>query len=180
MKYQDIKNFKQINNFRGKSKIFTQSWYIVQDTLFRLSPQFMYGWRNFILKLYGAKIGEGVAIRPTVKILHPWKVTIGDYSWIGDGVTLLSAGKINIGSNTVLSQNTFLAAGGHDPRKVSFDTVIKPITIADEVWLQTDVFVAPGVVIGKGAVVGFRSTVTKDLPKGMICFGNPAKPIKPR
>lgn len=92
----------------------------------------------------------------------------------------MSADEIKIGSNTVISQNSYLAAGGHNPNSVSFDTILQPIIIEDEVWLQTDVFVAPGVTIEKGTVVGYRSTVTKNLPPGMICYGNPAKPIKPR
>lgn len=178
--YQDIKNFKQIKGFRGKSKLYTQCWMITQSTLFRLSPQFMYSWRNFLLRLFGATIGKGVFIRPTVKVFHPWKLKIGNWSWIGDNVSLLNSDNITIGSNTVISQNSYLAAGGHDYTKITFDTILRPIKIEDEVWIQSDVFIAGGVTIGIGTVVGYRSTVNKDLPPKMICYGNPAKPIKPR
>ncbi len=57
---------------------------------------------------------------------------------------------------------------------------VPPICIGDQVWVASDVFVAPGVTIGDGAVVGLRSTVLHDLPPGMLCYGNPAKPVKPR
>jgi len=178
--YQDIKNFKQVLGFRGKSRFHVQIWHFVQNILFGLSPQFMYGWRNFLLRNFGAKIGKGVRIRPSVKILHPWKLEIGNWTWIGDGVSLLSSCKISIGSNTVISQNSYLAAGGHDYTKITFDTLLAPIVIGDEVWIQTDVFIGPGVTIGFGSVVGYRSTVNKDLPPETVCYGNPAKPIKPR
>jgi putative colanic acid biosynthesis acetyltransferase WcaF len=89
-------------------------------------------------------------------------------------------GEINIGSNVVVSQKSYLCTGSHDYQKPTFDIYAKPINIEDQVWVATDVFIAPGVTIGKGAVVGLRSTVLNDLPAGMICFGNPAKPVKPR
>ena len=56
----------------------------------------------------------------------------------------------------------------------------KPINIEDEVWLPNYVFVGPGVTIGRGTIVGARSSVFGDLPEGMICYGSPARPIKPR
>jgi putative colanic acid biosynthesis acetyltransferase WcaF len=77
--YQDLKTFKMPKGFRGKTKFYVQLWWILQGTLFRLSPQFMYGWRRSILRLFGANIGDNVLIRPTVKILYPWKLTIGDW-----------------------------------------------------------------------------------------------------
>ena len=177
---QDLKQFKLPPNFRGKPGWYVQLWWIVQDTLFRWSPQFMYGWRRFLLKLFGAKIGKDVIIRPTAKVTFPWKVKIGDYSWIGDDVVLYSLGEIEIGNNVVISQRSYICTGSHDYTKIDFPIFAKKITIEDEVWLATDVFVAPGVRIGRGTVVGARSSVFKDLPPGKVCIGNPAKPIKDR
>ena len=68
----------------------------------------------------------------------------------------------------------------HEYRRTDFPIGQKPIRIEDEVWIPNDVFIGPGVTVGKGAVVGARSTVFNDLPPGMICYGYPAKPIKPR
>lgn len=178
--YQDLKTFKMPKGFRGKTKFYVQLWWILQGTLFRLSPQFMYGWRRSILRLFGANIGDNVLIRPTVKILYPWKLAIGDWSWIGDDVTLYNMANINIGKNCVISQKSYLCTSSHDHTKSSFDIFAKPIDIKNEVWVASDVFIAPGVAIGQGTVVGFRSTVNKALPPNMICYGNPAKPIKLR
>jgi putative colanic acid biosynthesis acetyltransferase WcaF len=180
MGYQNLYKFKLPKNFRGKPGWYVQLWWIIQDTLFRWSNQFMYGWRRFLLKLFGAKIGKKIKIRPTAKIIYPWKVTIGDYSWIGDDGVLYSLGEIEIGSNVVISQRSYICTKSHDYTKLNFPIYAKKIKIEDEVWIATDVFIAPGVTIGRGTVVGARSSVSKDLPPGKICIGNPAKPIKER
>jgi putative colanic acid biosynthesis acetyltransferase WcaF len=180
MDFQKISNFSLPHQFRGRNVFYIQLWWFVQSIFIHISPQFMYGWRRFLYRLFGAKIGKKVLIRPSVKCVYPWKLAIGDYSWIGDDVSLYTLGEIEIGSNTVISQNCYICTGSHDYTNPSFDIFAKKITIGDQVWLANDVFVAPGVTIGRGTVVGTRSTVLHDLPDGMICYGNPAKPIKPR
>lgn len=177
---QKLNKFKLPNNFRGRSGLVVQLWWFTDFFFFKLSPQIMYEWRGFLLRLFGAKIGKGVIVRPSATITYPWKVSIGDYSWIGDNVELYSLGEIEIGSNVVISQKSYLCAASHDYDKEDFPIWAKKITIEDECWLATDVYVAPGVTIGKGTVVGSRSSVFKDLPSGKICIGSPAKVIKDR
>jgi putative colanic acid biosynthesis acetyltransferase WcaF len=180
MTFQDLSKFTLPNRFRGRSSVVVQVWWIVQNTMTGLSPQFMYNWRNLWYRLFGAQIGNQVLIRPSVKTTYPWKLTIGDNSWIGDEVNLYTLGEIEIGTNTVISQKCYLCTGSHDYTSPTFDIFAKKITIGNGVWLASDVFVAPGVTIGDGTVVGARSTVLNDLPRGMVCYGNPAKPIRPR
>jgi len=177
---QDLKQFKLPENFRGKNAVTVQLWWFVQATFFRLSPQFAYAWRRFLLRLFGAEIGKKVIIRPSVKITYPWKIKIGDYSWIGDEVTLYSLGEIEIGKNTVISQKSYICTGSHDMYSKNFDIFAKKIIIKDACWIATDVFVAPGVTIEENVVVGARSSVFNSLPKNKVCIGTPAKPIKNR
>lgn len=177
---QNLKTFKLPKNFRGRNAVFVQLWWMVQAFLFKNSPQFTYGWRRFLLRLFGAKVGKKVIIRPTAKITYPWKVSIGDYSWIGDDVVLYSLGEIEIGENVVISQKSYICTGSHDYLKEDFTIFAKKITIEDECWLATDVFVAPGVTIKKRTVVGSRSSVYKNLPANKVCIGNPAKIIRDR
>ena len=167
-------------DFRGRSSLYVQLWWCVQATLFACSPQFMYGWRAFLLRLFGAKIGKGVVIRPSVRITYPWKVAIGDYSWIGDDVVLYSLGQISVGSNSVVSQNSYLCTGSHDYESQTFDIYARPITIGNGCWLATDVFVAPGITIEDGCIVGARSSVFHSLPTYSICRGNPAVKVRDR
>jgi len=179
-RYQDLRNFKLPRGFRGRPGWYVQLWWLVHWFLFRPSPQVLYGWRRFLLRLFGAQIGQQVLIRPTALVTYPWKLHIGDFSWIGDEVVLYSLGEISIGAHTVISQRSYLCAGTHDYTAPGFDIAGPPIQIGDQVWIATDVFIAPGVEIGSGAVVGARSTVFDNLPGGMICYGNPASPVRKR
>lgn len=178
--YQNLSKFKNPKGFRGAGKYKVQLWWMVQKIFFNSSPQIMYPWRNFLLRKFGAQIGRGVIIRPSVKITYPWKLTIGDYSWVGDNVELYTLGEIVIGNNAVVSQRSYICTGSHDYTKPTFDIYSLKTVIEDEAWVATDVFIAPGVTIGKGAVIGARSTVLSNMPAGMICFGSPAKPVKQR
>ena len=177
---QDLKTFRLPPKFRGRSGFVVQLWWLVQATLFRASPQVMYGFRRWLLRQFGAQIGTGVRIRPSVTIPYPWKLQIGDHSWIGDHAVLYTFAKITIGKNAVVSQKSYLCAGTHDYRSPGFDIQAFPIVIEDEAWLAADVFVAPGVTVGRGTVVGSRSSVFGDLPPMMVCIGSPARPVHTR
>jgi putative colanic acid biosynthesis acetyltransferase WcaF len=177
---QDLSKFKLPADFRGRPAWKVQAWWIVQAIFINLSPQFMYGWRRLVLRSFGATIGKCVLIRPRVHVQYPWKLSVGDYSWIGDDVILYSLGNIKIGNNTVISQKTYLCTGTHDYQSHNFPISAKPIIIEDECWLAADVYVGPGVTIGKGTVVGARSSVFTSLPAGKICFGTPAKIVRNR
>lgn len=179
-KVQDLASFQLPPNFRGRPGWYVQLWWLVQASLFRMSPQLMYGWRRWLLRLFGAKIGKKVIVRPTAKITYPWKLHIGDYSWIGEDVVLYTLGEIEIGSNVVISQKSYICAASHDYTSLNFDIFANKVQIEDEVWLATNVFVAPGVTIGKGTVVGASSSVFNNLPSMMLCVGSPAKPIRER
>ena len=163
--------------FRGKSKLYVQLWWLVQAIFISLSPQVFYGWRRFWLRMFGASIGKKVLVRPSVKITYPWKVSIGDHSWIGDDAVLYSLGEIEIGSNTVISQKSYLCTGSHDYTKETFDIFANKITVGNGCWLATDVFVAPGIDIGDGAVIGARSSVFKNIETNTINIGSPTKNI---
>ena len=102
-KFQDLKSFKLPANFRGRPAWYVQSWWIIQSTLFGCSPQMFYAWRRWLLRRFGAKIGEGVIIRPTARLTFPWKVTIGDHAWIGIHVAIV--GNLSIGRGAVIGAN---------------------------------------------------------------------------
>ncbi|HCC55927.1 MAG TPA: colanic acid biosynthesis acetyltransferase WcaF [Solibacterales bacterium] len=179
-RYQDLSQFRLSPQFRGRSAWLVQLWWIVQDTLFRCSPQALFGWRAFLLRLFGAKLGKNVRLRSTVRVTYPWKLTVGDNVWVGDDCVLYNLADIILGSDVALAHDVYLCTGSHDYSRVDFPIQALPITIQDEVWITNQVFVGPGVTIGAGAVVGTRSTVLRSLPGGMVCYGSPAKPIKER
>ena len=177
---QDLSRFRLPHEFRGRSALTVQLWWLVQSAFFHTSPQIAYGFRRWLLRCFGAKIGKNVIIRPSVRVTYPWKVSIGDYAWIGDDVVLYSLGDIVIGAHAVISQSSYLCTGDHDYTEVDFPIRARQITIEDQAWIAANVFIAPGVTIGTGAVIGARSSVFNDMPAGMVCMGTPAKPIGQR
>jgi len=179
-KFQNLKLFKIPNDFYGKSRFVLFLWRIVNYFLFKLSPDTMFSFRNFLLRLFGAKIGKNVMIRSSAEIHYPWKLEIGDYSWIGYNSKIYNLGKIIIGNNVAIAHDVYLCNGSHDITKESFDIITAKITICDEVWIANDVFVGPNVTINNGCVIASRSSVYKDMPGGYVCKGNPCVPYKRR
>lgn len=179
-RYQRLDQFRVPPGFRGRSAVFTQLWWIVQSTLFAMSPQALFGWRRWLLRLFGATIGEGVFIRPSVRVTYPWKLKVGDHCHIGDEVVLYTLGEIEIGDCVVVSQRSYICTGSHDYTSPTFDIYARKIVIEPEAWVATDVFVAPGIRIGSGAVVGARSSVFSDVPPGVIAVGSPARVVGTR
>jgi putative colanic acid biosynthesis acetyltransferase WcaF len=175
--YQDLSMFRLPRNFRGRSAVLVQIWWLVQSILFHCSPQICFGWRRILLRLFGAKIGRGVLIRPSVRITYPWKLEIGDNAWIGDGVELYTLGVIRIGKNVVISQGSYLCTGTHDYKVKSFPIEAKPIIVEEEAWVASQAFIAPGVHIGRAAVVGARSVVLSSVQAETIVAGHPAEII---
>lgn len=180
MSQQNLSAFRLPAGFRGRSAWFVQLWWLVQATVFRHSPQFAYGFRAWLLRRFGAQVGTNTVIRPTVTVTYPWKVKIGDFAWIGDDVVLYSLGEIEVGADSVVSQRSYLCAGDHDYRDSAFPIRGRRIVVEAQSWIAADVFIAPGVVVGHGAVIGARSSVFHDMPPGMVCMGNPCRPLKPR
>jgi putative colanic acid biosynthesis acetyltransferase WcaF len=155
-------------------------WGIVYMLLFRYSPIPLHSWRNFLLRIFGAKVGKKVRVYPQVKIWAPWNLNLSDQCAVAGGTILYSQGKISIGYRATVSQGSHLCAGTHDYTKPGFPLITKPIVIGDHAWVAAEVFVHPGVTIGDGCVVGARSVVTKDMPTWMVCSGHPCKPLKER
>lgn len=167
-------------SFSLRNRIGRFVWGLCQATLFRWSPRPLHGWRRFLLRRFGAKVGEGVHVYPAARIWAPWNLEIGDQAGIADLVTLYSQGKIRIGAKAVVSQGSHLCAGTHDFEKRGFPLITRPISIGDHAWVAAEAFIHPGVMIGEGCVIGARSVVMKDMPEWMVCSGFPCKPLKER
>jgi putative colanic acid biosynthesis acetyltransferase WcaF len=166
----NLEKFKVPADFRGRSLVYVQIWRTVNFFLFKTSPQFMWAYRRFLLRLFGAKIGKGVLIRSSVDIIYPWNLEIGSHSWIGHKVTLYTLGPINIGENTVISQFSHLCAGGHNYRSPQFDITGLGIQVGSGVWIASDVFINDGVCIGNNSIIGARATILKDVPSNFTCL----------
>ncbi|RWN60794.1 MAG: hypothetical protein E5Y55_25775 [Mesorhizobium sp.] len=148
--------------------------------LFRFSPRVLWGWRNLMLRAFGARIGRHVRIHPSAEIAIPWNVSIGDLVGIGDRAILYSLGRITIGNGATISQGAHLCAGTHDHRHPTLPLLKPPITIEPAVWVCADAFVGPGVTVGRRAIVGARAVVMRDVQSNAIVAGNPARIVSRR
>lgn len=163
-----------------KGKLGRAIWMTIGSKLFRFSFHNWYRYRRIILRIFGAKVGKNVVIRPSAHIEIPWTLTIEDGASIGDDTIIYSLGHIHIGKRAIISQYAHLCAGTHDYTDHTFKLIRTPITIGDDCWVGTDAFIGPGVTVGTLTVVGARSSVYKNLPPGKVAVGNPAKVIKDR
>lgn len=165
---------------RGRSKLCEVCWYVVKRAFFLSPLPWPSRLKRGLLRIFGAKIGSGVCIKPRVNIHLPWKLTVGDHAWIGEEVFVLNLERVTIGAHCCISQRAFLCTGNHDYRKVEMSYRNAPIVVSDGAWIGAQVFLAPGVVIGSDAVAIAGSVVLKNLPPAMICSGNPCQPVKER
>ena len=151
------------------SGLFFQTWFPWPSTL-----------KRSLLRLFGAKVGRGVVLKPRVTIKYPWKLTVGDHCWIGENVWIDNLGQVSLGNHCCLSQGALLLCGNHNYKKPTFDLMVGDITMEDGVWIGARASVGPGVTCQSYSVLAIGSTATKDLEARMIYQGNPASKIKMR
>lgn len=155
-------------------------WLFVSRLFFETFLPWPSTYKSFLLRLFGAKIGKSVVIKPSVKIKYPWFLTIAENSWIGEKVWIDNLSLVSIGQNCCISQEVYILTGSHDYKLSSFKLITKKVEIEDAVWLGAKSIVAPGVKIGKTAVLSLGSVATNDLEQAGIYQGNPAKLIRKR
>lgn len=133
-----------------------------------------------VLRLFGARIGRGVVIKPAVNIKYPWLLSVGDHVWIGEEVWIDNLTHVRIGSHACLSQGAMLLTGNHDYRTPGFELLVKPITLEDGAWIGARAVVCPGVTVRSHAVLAVGSVATRDLDAYTIYQGNPAVAVRKR
>ena len=156
-------------------------WTYLLEPVVRWLPKFCSPLRIWALRLMGASIGKRCLILPGVKVLMPWNLKLSNYVAIGEGVNIYNFALVDISCMTVVSQNCYLCTGSHDYRLGNMPLIYDSIKIGTECWIASGVFVAPGVEIPNGVVVGAMSVVTKSLPSEWSVYaGNPCKFIRQR
>ena len=178
---KEVPYIRYQNNLSFKNKFYRLIWNLFYKLLFKpFCGPFLSNYRVFVLRLFGAKIGNGCKIKSSVNIWSPNNLIVGNYVAIGDNVILYNPEKIIIGNRVTISQFSHLCSASHDITKIHNPLVTGEIVIHDLVWIATDVFVGLGVNIEEGCVVGARSSVFKDLKSWRVYGGSPAKEIKHR
>jgi putative colanic acid biosynthesis acetyltransferase WcaF len=155
------------------------AWGFVEMLLVSSSWQVSSRLRRAALVAFGARIGEGVILRPRLRVRFPWKLAVGDRSWIGEGVWLHNQDQLSIGADAVISQGTFVTTGSHAHRR-DMALITKPVFIEDGAWITARCVVLGGSRIGVSALVTPGTVVTGDVPDGMIFGQQPGAVLRPR
>ena len=150
---------------KGRGIAWQASWFATQNLVFS-RWWFPRRFRPALLRAFGAHVGDNVTIRHRVRVLWPWKLSVGRDTWIGEDAWLLNLEPIEIGSDVCISQGVFLCTGSHDRHSTDFRYDNGPITIADGVWLAAQSLVLRGVTVGTATTVGARAVVTHDVADG--------------
>lgn len=166
--------------FSRRQQLARAVWEVVWRVFFRSSPRWLHGWRRWLLRMFGARIGRGARIYPTARIWAPWQLELGDFSCVGPEVDCYCVAPIRLGSHAVVSQYSYLCSASHDIGLPNLPLVMAPIVIGEGAWVAADVFVGMGVTIGAGAVVGARASVFKEVAPWTVVGGNPARFLKVR
>lgn len=164
----------------GRNVIIRALWYIVNYTFF-VSPFFPFnGIKRLILRIFGAKIGKGVVIKPRTNIKYPWMLTIGNYSWIGENVWIDNLAQVSIGSNCCISQGALIETGSHNYKSTDFHLITKPVTFEDGVWICAKSVVTAGTICRSHSILSAGSTSPAEMLPYGIYKGNPATKIMER
>ncbi|QIL40654.1 colanic acid biosynthesis acetyltransferase WcaF [Pedobacter sp. HDW13] len=179
LKTQLHKNFDTGDFKVGANTLKQLLWYFTDILFFKSHIIPVSSILVVLLRLFGAKIGKEVRIKPGIHIKYPWKLEIGDYSWLAD-CYIENLDRVIIGKNCCISQRAVLITGNHNYSSTNFDLMVAPIILAEGTWIGAAAKVCPGVTLHSHAVLTMGSVATKDLSAYAIYQGNPAIKIKER
>jgi putative colanic acid biosynthesis acetyltransferase WcaF len=173
-----LRDAKSTNRTRDRSRLAECAWYLIEWLLVTNALQPSSAVRRWVLRAFGARIGEQVIIRPRVRVKYPWKLTIENDCWIGEAVWIHNQEKVTIHHDSVISQDSLITTGSHDLN--SMDLLVAPITIGPHAWVTARCIVLKGSHIGRGTVITAGSVVRGDLLDHSVYGGNPAIFIRNR
>ena len=164
----------------GRGLLIRSLWFFLGLPILRSSLNPSSALKRGLLRMFGAKLGKKVVLKPGVVVKYPWLLSIGENSWIGEGVCFDNVAGIDVGANVCISQAVYLCTGNHDWSDPDFRLVLGPIVVGSGTWLCLRSTICPGVTIGESAVVCAGAVVTRDVPAEEVHAGNPARFIRLR
>jgi putative colanic acid biosynthesis acetyltransferase WcaF len=155
-------------------------WYVCNAVFLNSAVPYPSSFKCALLRLFGAKVGQGVVIKPEVNIKYPWFLEVGDHVWLGEGAWIDNLARVKIGSNVCISQGAYVLTGNHDYKKTAFDLKVSPVTIEDGVWVGAKCVVCPGAVLRTHSVITAGSVITKEAEAWTVYSGNLAVAVRRR
>ena len=175
-------NLSQFDNswYKPESKIKIIIWFFFNAFYLQNKYNPSSGLKKFVLRLFGAKIGSGVVLKPSISVKYPWKLGIGNNVWIGENVWIDNLDEVKIGDNVCLSQGSMLLCGNHNYKKTSFDLLVGPIILEDGVWIGAKSIVTQNVTCHSHSILAVQSVASSNLDSYSIYKGNPAVKVRDR
>lgn len=164
----------------GGSMCKRAAWFFLGQPLVRSAWIPSSAMRVALLRVFGARIGRGVTIKPAVEVKYPWHLVVGDDCWIGEHVWIDNLTTVQMENNVCVSQGAYLCTGNHDWTDPHFGLMFAPIHLGDGAWAGAKCMLTPGTVLGRGAVAAAGAVVSGAIPDFEIHAGNPAQRIKQR
>ena len=169
----DLSNF-DTGNFKPGPYWKVMLWYGFNYVFFYSAVPWPYSMKRKILQMFGARVGAGLVIKPRVRIKYPWKLSIGNYCWIGEDVWIDNLEHVDMKDNVCISQGAMLLTGNHDYSISQFPYRLGKIFIEDGVWIGAKSVVCPGVICKSHSILTVNSVATKQMEALKIYAGNPA------
>lgn len=176
----NLANYDRRGYRPGAGLLKRTAWYITNAMLFNSWLLPLSGIKCSILRLFGAKIGNGVVIKPRVNIKYPWHLSVDSHVWIGEGVWIDNLARVTLESNSCLSQESLLLTGNHDYKDPAFGLMIEEIRIEEGAWVGARCVVCPGVTLARASVLTAGSVLQKSSMPNGIYQGIPAIRIRER
>ena len=132
---------------------------------------------SLMRELFYNQIGENSIVYNKLTVVRPKNVKIGKNVTVMNGALMMSAGGITLEDNVLIAANVQLISNNHDPYD-RYVITCKPILIKEGAWVGAGATILPGVTVGKHAIIGANSVVSKDIPDYAVAVGCPAKVIK--
>lgn len=176
----DISRYDNSSYKPGGNPLKRLAWYYVNVFFFKSAVIPSSGIKCALLRMFGAKVGKGVNIKPSVNIKYPWRLIVGDNTWIGEHAWIDNLDDVVIGANCCISQGAMMLCGNHNYRKSTFDLITGKITLEDGVWIGAHSIVCPGILCKSHSVLAVNSVATRTLEAFSIYQGNPAIKVKDR
>jgi len=176
----DLGRFDNADFSPGASRLKWAAWYAVSALFFISYLVPCSAPKRVLLRLFGARVGRGVVIKPNLRIKFPWNLELGDHVWLGENAWIENHVAVRIGSNVCISQGAFLLTGNHDYKDPTFRLTTGPITVAEGAWVGARALVTPGRTVGSHAVIAAGAVLTTDAEPYGVYRGNPAVKIRER
>ena len=144
---------------------------------FNLALPYTDEWFSLMRELFYNQIGENSIVNNQITVVAPRNVKIGNFVTVMNGALMMGRGGITLEDKVLVAANAQLISNNHDPYEREV-LICKPILIKYGAWIGAGATILPGVTVGKYAIVGSDSVVTKDIPDYAVAVGNPAKVVK--